>query len=228
MSEPDYIEAGRLLFAGPCEFIWGASKIDGLPPATLPEIAIAGRSNVGKSSLDQRADRTQDAGAHVAHARAARRNSISSRWVELRLVDMPGWGYAAVGKEKVASWTELLKSYLRGRSVLLRVLVLVDGRHGLKPVDLEMLDLLRQVRRLLRGRAHQKGSGHGRGRGTAAHRNTRCARSAPGRLSGNPVYLGPYVARACRTCAPPSRGSSPSAGARIERLALSACLGPAT
>jgi GTP-binding protein len=61
---------------------------------------------------------------------------------ELRLVDMPGWGYAAVGKEKVASWTELLKGYLRGRPVLMRVLVLVDGRHGLKPVDIEMLDLL--------------------------------------------------------------------------------------
>jgi GTP-binding protein len=60
---------------------------------------------------------------------------------ELRLVDMPGWGYAAVGKEKVASWTELLKAYLRGRAVLLRVLVLVDGRHGLKPVDIEMLDV---------------------------------------------------------------------------------------
>jgi GTP-binding protein len=61
---------------------------------------------------------------------------------QLRLVDMPGWGYAAVGKEKVASWTELLRAYLRGRSVLLRVLVLIDGRHGLKPVDIEMLDLL--------------------------------------------------------------------------------------
>jgi GTP-binding protein len=142
VSDRDYSEAGRLLFAGPCEFIWGASKIDGLPPATLPEIAIAGRSNVGKSSL---------VNALTGRKTLARMSRTPGRTQELnffelngqlRLVDMPGWGYAAVGKEKVASWTELLKAYLRGRPVLLRVLVLVDGRHGLKPVDVEMLDLL--------------------------------------------------------------------------------------
>jgi GTP-binding protein len=142
VSEENYSEAGRLLFAGPCEFIWGASKIDGLPPPTVPEIAIAGRSNVGKSSL---------VNALTSRKTLARMSRTPGRTQELnffelngqlRLVDMPGWGYAAVGKEKVASWTELLKGYLRGRPVLLRVLVLVDGRHGLKPVDIEMLDLL--------------------------------------------------------------------------------------
>jgi GTP-binding protein len=140
-EKPDFLEAGRRLFAGPCEFIWGASKIDGLPPATLPEIAVAGRSNVGKSSL---------VNALTGRKTLARMSRTPGRTQELnffeldgelRLVDMPGWGYAAVGKEKVASWTELLKTYLRGRPVLLRVLVLVDGRHGLKPVDTEMLDL---------------------------------------------------------------------------------------
>jgi GTP-binding protein len=142
VSGPDFLEAGRRLFAGPCEFIWGASKIDGLPPATLPEIAVAGRSNVGKSSLiNALTGRKALARMSRTPGRTQELNFFDLNG-ELRLVDMPGWGYAAVGKEKVASWTELLKGYLRGRPVLMRVLVLVDGRHGLKPVDIEMLDLL--------------------------------------------------------------------------------------
>jgi GTP-binding protein len=141
VSDRDYSEAGRLLFAGPCDFIWGASKIDGLPPASLPEIAIAGRSNVGKSSLvNALTGRKALARMSRTPGRTQELNFFELNG-ELRLVDMPGWGYAAVGKEKVATWTELLKAYLRGRSVLLRVLVLIDGRHGLKPVDTEMLDL---------------------------------------------------------------------------------------
>ena len=142
MSDPDCLELGGRLFAGPCEFIWGASKIDGLPPATLPEIAVAGRSNVGKSSLiNALTGRKTLARMSRTPGRTQELNFFELSG-ELRLVDMPGWGYAAVGKDKVANWTELLQGYLRGRSVLLRVLVLIDGRHGLKPVDIEMLDLL--------------------------------------------------------------------------------------
>jgi GTP-binding protein len=142
VNDPDFLESGRRLFAGPCEFIWGASKIDGLPPASLPEIAIAGRSNVGKSTLiNALTGRKTLARMSRTPGRTQELNFFELNG-ELRLVDMPGWGYAAVGKEKVANWTELLKNYLRGRPVLLRVLVLVDGRHGLKPVDIEMLDLL--------------------------------------------------------------------------------------
>jgi GTP-binding protein len=140
-EDPDFLEVGRRLFAGPCDFIWGASKIDGLPPATLPEIAVAGRSNVGKSSLvNALTGRKTLARMSRTPGRTQELNFFELNG-ELRLVDMPGWGYAAVGKEKVANWTELLKAYLRGRPVLLRVLVLVDGRHGLKPVDIEMLDV---------------------------------------------------------------------------------------
>jgi GTP-binding protein len=140
-EDTDFLEVGRRLFAGPCDFIWGASKIDGLPPASLPEIAVAGRSNVGKSSLvNALTGRKTLARMSRTPGRTQELNFFELNG-ELRLVDMPGWGYAAVGKEKVASWTELLKAYLRGRPVLLRVLVLVDGRHGLKPVDIEMLDV---------------------------------------------------------------------------------------
>ena len=139
---PDYVEIGRKLFAGPCDFIWGASKIDGLPPAAAPEIAFAGRSNVGKSSL---------VNALTGRKTLARVSHTPGRTQELnffdlgekaRLVDMPGYGYAAVSKQKSASFNALMRAYLRGRAALQRVYVLVDGRHGLKEADKAMLDLL--------------------------------------------------------------------------------------
>lgn len=139
MSEPavapDWNEAGRKLFAGPCEFVFAAGRSDGLPPVGAPEIAFAGRSNVGKSSLIN---------ALTGRAALARTSRTPGRTQELIffdlggracLVDMPGYGYAAVAKSKSASWGQLARDYLRGRPTLLRVFMLVDGRHGLKESD---------------------------------------------------------------------------------------------
>ncbi len=141
-ASPDWIEAGRKLFAGPCEFIFAAARSDGLPPIGPPEFAFAGRSNVGKSSL---------VNALTGRAALARTSRTPGRTQELiffdlggkaRLVDMPGYGYAAVAKAKSASWGELARDYLRGRPSLLRVFVLVDGRHGLKESDHETMRAL--------------------------------------------------------------------------------------
>lgn len=140
--EADEIEVGRLLFAGECDFVWGADKLAQLPEASLPEIALAGRSNVGKSSLvNALTNRNTLARTSNTPGRTQQLNffNLASR---LMLVDMPGYGYAKESKEKVAAWNDMVRRFLRGRVTLRRALVLVDARHGLKPNDNEIMEML--------------------------------------------------------------------------------------
>jgi GTP-binding protein len=136
------IDAGRQLFAGDWTFLSAAPSLDSLPPMAGPEIAFAGRSNVGKSSLIN---------ALTGRKALARTSNTPGRTQELIffggasrlvLVDMPGYGYAATAKAKVAAWTKLIHDYLRGRATLARVYVLIDARHGLKDTDDGILDTL--------------------------------------------------------------------------------------
>lgn len=135
-------EAGRRLFAGQWDFVAAAGSLDVLPPMAGPEIAFAGRSNVGKSSLIN---------ALTGRRALARTSNTPGRTQELIffsgperlvLVDMPGYGYAAAAKSKIAAWTKLIAGFLHGRSTLARVYVLVDARHGLKAADDGILDTL--------------------------------------------------------------------------------------
>ena len=146
----DFGEVGRKLFARECNFIWAAASVGQLPPLGAPEIAFAGRSNVGKSSLlNALTGRKSLARTSNTPGRTQQLNFFALggtlEAAPLRLVDMPGYGYAAAAKDKIAAWTGLMRGYLRGRASLMRVFVLVDGRHGLKPPDLEMLALLDQA-----------------------------------------------------------------------------------
>jgi GTP-binding protein len=142
--DADLIEQGRKLFAGDWRFVWAAPSIEALPPMGATEFAFAGRSNVGKSSLIN-ALTGRGTLARTSHTPGRTQELIFFDGPEragLRLVDMPGYGYAAAPKAKVASWTALIHKFLQGRATLARVYVLIDARHGLKDVDLDVLKTL--------------------------------------------------------------------------------------
>jgi len=143
-DQAERIEQARKLFAGPIGFLLSAPQLEHLPEPTVPEVAFAGRSNVGKSSL---------LNALTGRTGLARTSNTPGRTQELnvflvgdppvmRLIDMPGYGYADAPKDVVRQWARLIGDYLRGRPNLKRVLVLIDSRHGLKPVDHEIMELM--------------------------------------------------------------------------------------
>jgi len=136
------IEAGRLLFARDVSFMLSVVKLSALPPPDMPEVCFAGRSNVGKSSLIN---------ALTGRKGLARASNTPGRTRELnyfnvderiRVVDLPGYGYAKASKTDIAKWTELTRAFLRGRAPLRRVFVLIDSRHGLKDSDIDIMEML--------------------------------------------------------------------------------------
>lgn len=143
-EDDDFAERARKLFSGRVEFLLSAPQLKFLPDPVLPEIAFAGRSNVGKSSLiNAVTGRKAIARASVTPGRTQELNFFEvGDPVKFRLVDMPGYGFAKAPVKVVEKWKSLVNSFLRGRAVLHRTLVLVDCRHGLKPPDREMLKML--------------------------------------------------------------------------------------
>jgi GTP-binding protein len=143
-ADQELAERARKLFAGPVEFLKSAPGLEFLPEAEAPEVAFAGRSNVGKSSLlNALTNRKGLARTSNTPGRTQELNFFDvGEPLQLRLVDMPGYGFAEAPKDMVKRWRFLVNDYLRGRAVLKRALVLVDSRHGLKEVDREVMQML--------------------------------------------------------------------------------------
>jgi len=140
----ELIEAARKMFAGPVAFLKSAPGLEFLPPADVPEVAFAGRSNVGKSSLlNALTNRNGLARTSNTPGRTQELNFFDvGEPLRLRLVDMPGYGFAEAPKDVVRKWRFLVNDFLRGRPTLKRALVLIDSRHGVKDVDREVMEML--------------------------------------------------------------------------------------
>ncbi len=137
------LEAGRVLFAGPVDFVMGVVDLKGLPPADRAEVCFAGRSNVGKSSLiNALTGRAKLARSSAEPGRTRELNYFDLGPGRLYLVDLPGFGYAKVSRSQAEQWIRLTKAYLRGRPSLRRVFLLVDARRGLMDTDEEVMDML--------------------------------------------------------------------------------------
>ena len=139
------LEAARVLFARPAVFALGVVQIEGLPPPDLPEVAFAGRSNVGKSSLINALTGRKDLARASNEPGRTREVNVFVLDEKIRLVDLPGYGWAKASKAAVKKFQNLGRSYLRGRPNLKRAYLLIDARHGLKTVDAEALDALDQA-----------------------------------------------------------------------------------
>ncbi len=143
------LETGRLLFTQECDFVMGVRTEADLPKAELPEVAFAGRSNVGKSSLlnaltnRRTLARTSNTPGRTREVNFFRLGGDGER--RLMLVDLPGYGYARAGKEEIARWNKLIEDYLRGRGNLRRVCLLIDARRGIGPPDRKVMELLDQA-----------------------------------------------------------------------------------
>jgi GTP-binding protein len=133
---------GRHLFAQACTFVAGAARRDQLPPATLPEVAFAGRSNVGKSTLINALTGQRTLARISGTPGRTRQINFFDLGGRLMLVDLPGYGFTRAPKGEVRAWTELVRDYLRGRRGLRRVCLLVDSRHGPKESDREVMRML--------------------------------------------------------------------------------------
>ena len=142
--DPELVERARALFSGRADFLLSAPALKFIPEPEVPEVALAGRSNVGKSSLlNAITGRKALARASVTPGRTQELNFFEiGQPTKFRLVDMPGYGFAKAPPAVVEKWRRLVRDFLRGRVVLKRTLLLIDSRHGPKPVDVEMMQML--------------------------------------------------------------------------------------